>query len=176
MSDRDIIVDLPSAIFAGQRGGNGNELTFDQTKSAPPDAIKYRGGAWREGHLIDFSGDLLTGDSNDPKRAEKVLLVLRTDDHPSVLGQGCGCFEFYTQDPNTVDDAGMKLRLRLGARGAEFFVPITAPGLGGSGTGDGSSLTSPNGQYRAQMQDDGNFVVYALSPLKALWSWLTGRL
>src|SRR5215813_3006091 len=150
--DYALIVDLPTAIFRGQMAGNGNETALDQKPNTPPDAVKARGGSWQEGHLMDLSGDLLSGDMEHPVRHEKCLLVFRTDDHPSVIGRAAGCFEFYTQDPDTTDDAGMKLRARLGCRGFEVFVPM----LGAGTSGDSSGLTSPSGQFRAQMQDDGN--------------------
>jgi len=59
--------------------------------------------------------------------------------------------------------------------GITCHVPVTAPNLGGTGSGSGAAVTSPNGRYRVQMQDDGNLVVYRDGNVP-VWSWMTGAL
>lgn len=137
MGDTDLIWDGPGAQLKGTKGGNGNELQFDQKKAAEPDALKLRFGVWDARNIAAICLDMLSGDDANPTRYEKVQLQLKIDDN-FPLAQQAGAVEILTQEPDSVEDSGMKHRLSVGAKRIE----VNGVPLGSSAAPDGSLYAS----------------------------------
>lgn len=146
-------IDLPWATLRFY----DNEVALDQ-KQGKVDPVKFRFGAWQDGYLGAISGDILTGDPDHPRRSEKCLIALKTDDdYPD--GQFGGRYEFFAQRPNTDDDANMKKLAELTTNYVRFHVPIIGAG-GGPSVAAPNELREPNGIYWVVIQSDGSFVKY----------------
>lgn len=132
--------------------GNQNELEVDSKVEDPP---ALRLGSPAGTALGKISGDHLAG-----SRKEKTLIIFK--DEPGIGG----VFEFYAQRPGTEDDANMVRLARLSNAGFELLVP------GGSGPAmPGFAINSPNGVFRFQVQDDGNAVLYRMTPtITPIWA------
>jgi hypothetical protein len=153
----------------------GNELLID-SKVDDPGAL--RGGAPpTQTSLFKLSGDVLVGG----RREEVVLQQFKqTRD-----GRRGGEFYLGLKAPGTgtTDEAMIDALTATVRDGFRFHLPISAPNLQ---QGEGAMIfgswfmQSPNGHYRAYMQDDGNLVVYRVNEsgnwLCPVWSLMTGPL
>lgn len=168
MASRTVIAELGGATLYGDTDphGNRNELQFDAKKSAPSDPIGLRFGSWGPGTIVKLSADILGGDDNDlnnaPRRSERILIELRTDDHPDATANA-GCVEVYLQsDPvGQETDRGEALVARLTRRaGLELFVPLNAyAGVPRWAGGVGSRVSrfySDDGYYCFNVQGPGS--------------------
>ena len=133
--------------------GNMNELMVD-SKVEDPAAVRV--GAPAGGALGKISGDRLVvdPDTGEVSRKEKCLVILKED---PTLG---GLIEFYTQNPNTEDDANMVRRFSVSS----------------AGISNGDTLISQDRHYKVQLQGDGNLVVTDLHNNQPIWSWMTGAI
>lgn len=132
---------------------NQNELMVD-SKIEDPAAIRV--GAPLGGALGKISGDRLIVDAEtgNVSRQEKCLVILKED---PALG---GLIEFYTQNPDTNDDANMVRRFSISS----------------AGISNGDLLFSQDRHYKVQLQNDGNLVVTDLYTNRPIWSWVTGTI
>lgn len=177
------ILEMPRAWFRGHAGEGGNELFLD-AKPDTGDPVKVRQGTFDKGlHFGALSGDLLSGNPDEPRRAEKVLVGLLPDDDSAVRHwiddeMPGGVFQVGTQKAGTDDDAGMIRTLRLSARYAELYGQRLATRhedgrvewhLGGGGSSAGPSNRFyheplPNGlvPFVTIHQRDGHVVLYQI--------------
>lgn len=152
--DISTIVEMARAWFRYDNRSGGNEIFLDG-KPNTNDPTKIRQGTFDASTWLGgFSGDFLTGDPANPRRAEKVLVGLK-------LESDGGCLEVFCQRPNTDDDANMIRIMRISNGGIEFFGRKIADsgGLIGGGTA-GGRFYSPSGRWLWNYQDDGSVVLY----------------
>lgn len=156
----------------GKVSVRGNELIVESTVN-DPSALRL-GSLRTQRGLGKLSFDLLN------PRCEVVLMQgkqTEAQDGRTLAGQG-GELTLHLQQPfKPCDDPYMKPVFSMTTDRIEFYVPITAPNLGGGGNGGGNwFLESPGGEYRTYMQADGNLVVYMIrnSWLCPTWSIFTG--
>lgn len=191
------LLEMPRAWFRGHTGDGGNELFLD-AKPDTRDPVKVRQGTFDPGNYFGaLSGDFLSGNPDEPRRAEKVLVGLLPDDDSAVRhwiedGMPGGVFQVATQKAGTDDDAGMIRGLRISARYAEVYGVRLATRHddgrvewhvgGGGGSGVAHELRSKNGRFVMPLQEtDGNFVIYDTTkgpvgdPEAAIWDAASGR-
>ena len=154
-----------------------NEVALD-TKSDYHDPVKYRGGSWfKDAWKVIVSGDYLRGDSRD----ERGFFGIRhNDDLPKdVVGDE---YALYLTDPGVeASEPTQKLRLRV-THDAVWFYRYAADGgvstvrLDVHASIVQSFLRSPNGVFDAEMQEDGNVVVYREQPAREVMFSFFGML
>lgn len=102
---------------------------------------------------------------------------IRVEQSESVRGQQGnlrGEMNFFLNDGSGEDDAAMVRAFALECDRITKIHPNLVHSLrvilGVTNGGGGSYIDSPNGQYRVQIQDDGNLVKYRTSDWTPLWS------
>jgi hypothetical protein len=161
-------------------------LRFGKSYSDFPDGVV--------GMIVRIAGDLLQGlenpsDADYPRRSLNFAIDMVNEEPPGwPAGQRVPCIRMCLQPQITVDaqDYDEKKVAFISAHGAWFTVPVYAPNLTGGvlpppPTAEPvpqTHLVSAEGTVRAQLQDDGNFVIYQtdVDPWRPLWSSQAGHI
>jgi hypothetical protein len=166
-------------------GPEANELGLDG-KPGANDPTKFRQGTFDPGVSFGcFSGDLLSGDPEKPRRDERVLVQLKPDDTTEearaaiAAGKPGGMFEVYITRPGGDSDDDQICILRVNSAGVEIHgQPTTPPVTNPAGA---PRVYHEGGQYVTIYQNDGNIVTYFTngsadeSTWVATWSSFGGK-
>ena len=164
---------LPHGYF---RSIGDNETSLVSTKDDPP---KHRQGLkWQEGWGRSLGAQSFNHVRPNGTEDEIVLIQGKMDDRFAFGPEAAGEWRLDIKAPGPNVDANMRGVMNAFHDKIQFNVPISAPNLQGGGTVP-NFMDSPNGCFRTQQQDDGNFVTYdkCRGPQWiAVWSAWTGRI
>jgi len=157
------------------RSVGDNESTLVSTMDDPP---KQRQGVqWQEGWGRSLGAQSFNHVRANGIEDEIVLIQGKMDDRYALGPEAAGEIRWDIKAPGVNNDAAMRGVMNAFHDQIRFNVPISAPNLVGGGVTP-NFMDSPNGCYRTQQQNDGNFVTYHTCemPWRAVWSAWTGQI